>query len=171
MVQHSFTSTETRKLVRTDSPGRPPRLSHSSWTMVWRWGNRKLIYLSLRCHNHNDTCIKMGSDESHFNVWLIVRDKVTRQVFTAHNFWRERRAEADSNWGSSAYQPNALLLGETGSRGWGGGCCVYLSGGQCKTHNSQRAPTINTVTDIMKKTDALATLRKFCHRFRKSIIC
>ena len=25
------------------------------------------------------TCIKMGSDESHLNVSLIVRDKVTRQ--------------------------------------------------------------------------------------------
>ena len=25
------------------------------------------------------TCIKMGSDESHFSVSLIVRDKVTRQ--------------------------------------------------------------------------------------------
>ena len=24
---------ETRRLVRTDSPGRPPQLSHSSWTM------------------------------------------------------------------------------------------------------------------------------------------
>ena len=33
LVQYSFTSTETRKLVRTDSSGRPPRLSHSSWTM------------------------------------------------------------------------------------------------------------------------------------------
>ena len=32
MVQYTFTSTETRRLVRTDSPGRPPRLSHSSWT-------------------------------------------------------------------------------------------------------------------------------------------
>ena len=28
MVQYIFTSTETRRLVRTDSPGRPPRLSH-----------------------------------------------------------------------------------------------------------------------------------------------
>ena len=27
MVQYSFTSTETRRLVRTDSPGRPPRLT------------------------------------------------------------------------------------------------------------------------------------------------
>ena len=36
MVQYCFTSTETRRLVRTDSPGRPPRLSHSSWTMPQR---------------------------------------------------------------------------------------------------------------------------------------
>ena len=39
MDQYCFTSTETRRLVRTDSPGRPPRLSHSSWTInvstVW----------------------------------------------------------------------------------------------------------------------------------------
>ena len=34
MVQYSFTSTETIRLVRTDSPGRPPRLSNSSWTML-----------------------------------------------------------------------------------------------------------------------------------------
>ena len=27
----------------------------------------------------NDSCIKMSSDESHFNVSLIVRDQVTRQ--------------------------------------------------------------------------------------------
>ena len=39
------------------------------------------MYLSLHCyHQRNDFCIKMGSDESHFNVQLIVmRDKVTRQ--------------------------------------------------------------------------------------------
>ena len=36
IVQYSFTSTETRRLVRTDSPGRPPRLLHSSWTMTIR---------------------------------------------------------------------------------------------------------------------------------------
>ena len=32
------------------------------------------------------TCIKMGIDESHFNVSLIVRDKVTKTVSTDHNF-------------------------------------------------------------------------------------
>ena len=30
-----------------------------------------------------------------------------------HKFWRERRAEAESNQGLSAYQPNALPLGQT----------------------------------------------------------
>ena len=38
-----------------------------------------------------------------------------KTVSTDHNLWRERRAEADSNWGPSAYQPNALPLGPTGS--------------------------------------------------------
>ena len=42
-------------------------------------GEREIIYLSLHYHNENDSCIKMGSDESHFNISLIVRDKVTRQ--------------------------------------------------------------------------------------------
>ena len=34
---------------------------------------------------------------------------------TDHNFWRERRDKADSNQGPSAYQPNALPLGQMGS--------------------------------------------------------
>ena len=34
MVQCCFTSTETVRLVRTESPRRPPRLSHSSWTLI-----------------------------------------------------------------------------------------------------------------------------------------
>ena len=41
-------------------------------------GEREIICLSLHCHHQNDSCIKMGSDERHFNVPLIVRDKVTR---------------------------------------------------------------------------------------------
>ena len=50
------------------------------WGGIWRWGKREFIYLSLHCHHQHDSCIKMGSDESHINVSLIiVRDKVTRQ--------------------------------------------------------------------------------------------
>ena len=40
-------------------------------------GERDILFLSLHCHHQNDSCIKVGSDESHFNVSLIVRDKVT----------------------------------------------------------------------------------------------
>ena len=31
-------------------------------------GVEESIYLSLHCHHQNDLCIKMGTDESHFNV-------------------------------------------------------------------------------------------------------
>ena len=33
-------------------------------------GEREIIciYLSLHCHHQNDFCIKVGSDESHFNI-------------------------------------------------------------------------------------------------------
>ena len=44
-----------------------------------RGGKREIIYLFLHCHHQNDSCIKMGSDETYFNVSLIVRGKVTRQ--------------------------------------------------------------------------------------------
>ena len=42
-------------------------------------GGRGRLYLSLHSHHQNDPCFKVGSDESHFNVSLIVRIKVTRQ--------------------------------------------------------------------------------------------
>ena len=45
------------------------------------------IYLSLHCRHQNDSCIKMGSDKSDFNVSLIVRDKVTNKTVSIdHNF-------------------------------------------------------------------------------------
>ena len=57
MVQYCFTSTETRRLVRTDSLGRPPRLSHCSWTMSTR-----AIYKSdeqhVRLRSHVTRCLK-----------------------------------------------------------------------------------------------------------------
>ena len=31
-------------------------------------GEREIIYLSLHCHHQNESCIKLSSDESHFNV-------------------------------------------------------------------------------------------------------
>ena len=49
MVQYSFTSTETRRLVRTDSPGRPPRLPHSSWNMHTRSLTRRTFIHEVCC--------------------------------------------------------------------------------------------------------------------------
>ena len=31
-------------------------------------GGGEIIHLSLHCHHQNDSCIKVGSDESRFNV-------------------------------------------------------------------------------------------------------
>ena len=45
-----------------------------------------------------------------------MRDRVTRQSPQTTTFWRERRAEADSNQGPSACQPNTLPLGQTSSQ-------------------------------------------------------
>ena len=53
-------------------------------------GEREIIY--LHCHHQNDSCIKMGSDESHVNVSLIVRDKVTKQCLQTTTF--EEKGEA-----------------------------------------------------------------------------
>jgi len=48
---------------------------------IARDGGRERIYLMLLCHHHNDSCIKMGSEESHFNVSFIVRDKDKDKVY------------------------------------------------------------------------------------------
>ena len=45
---------------------------------VRMWGKRESLYTDGYTVTTRMTCIKMGSDESHFNVSLIVRDKVAR---------------------------------------------------------------------------------------------
>ena len=55
-------------------------------------GGKEIIYLSLHCHHQNDSCIKMGSDESHFNVLLIVRDKFTRQFPQTPTFLKRKES-------------------------------------------------------------------------------
>ena len=56
-------------------------------------GGGGIIYLSLHCHNQNESFIKMGSDESYFNVLLIVRDKVTRQCPQTTTFEEKRETK------------------------------------------------------------------------------
>ena len=72
-----LTSTETTRLIRDGEKG------------VWRWGSREIIYLSLHCHHQNNSCIKMGSDESHFNV-SVGDGQSHRTVSTNHNLFEEK---------------------------------------------------------------------------------
>ena len=66
-------------------------------------GERESIYLSLHYHHQNDSCIKMGSDESHFNVSLIVWDKVTRQCPQTTTFSERKESR-------SGFEPRSLCL-------------------------------------------------------------
>ena len=76
-----LTSTETIRLIRDGEKG---------GKRVWRWGKREIICLSLHCHHQNDSCIKMGSDESHFNVSVGSFGQSHRTVSTNHNLFEEK---------------------------------------------------------------------------------
>ena len=63
------------------------------------------------------TYIKMGSDESHFNVSVASDGQSHKTVSINHNLSKKKeRTEAVSNRGPTAYQPNAFPLGQTVSR-------------------------------------------------------
>ena len=53
-------------------------------------GGEEIIYLSLHCHHQNDSCIKMGSDESHFNVSVGNDEQSHKTVSTNHNLFEEK---------------------------------------------------------------------------------
>ena len=65
-------------------------------------GEREIIYLSLHCHHQNDSCIKMGSDESHFNVSELRRTKSQDSV---HRPQLLKRKESRSR-----FEPRSLCL-------------------------------------------------------------
>ena len=58
-------------------------------------GKREIMYLSLHCHHQNDSCVKMGGDESHFNTSEIVRYKLTRECLQTTMF--EERGKPKRN--------------------------------------------------------------------------
>ena len=75
-----MTSTETIRLIRDGEKGE----------VVWRWGEREIIYLSLHCYHHNDFCIKMGSDENHLNISVESDGQSHKTVSTNHNLFEEK---------------------------------------------------------------------------------
>ena len=51
----------------------------------------EIIYLSQHCHHQNDCrCIKMSSDESHFNVSVGSDGQSHKTVSTNHNLFEEK---------------------------------------------------------------------------------
>ena len=63
------------------------------------------MYLSLYCHHQNESCLKIGSEESSFNVSLTVRGEITRECPQTTIFEEKGEPEADSNRSLTAYQP------------------------------------------------------------------
>ena len=65
-------------------------------------GRGKIIIPDATCHHQNDSCIKMGSYESHFNALLIVRVKSQDSVHKPHLLKRR--------WESKRNRTEVLLL-------------------------------------------------------------
>ena len=53
-------------------------------------GEGDYIPIAAHCHHQNDSCIKMGSDESHFNVSVGLDGQSHRTVSTNHNLSEEK---------------------------------------------------------------------------------
>ena len=89
-------------------------------------GWREIIYLPLHCHHQNDFCIKMGSDESHFNVSVGSDGQSHKKVSTNHNLFEEKgepkryRSEVLPLTSLTA-RPNRFTGGGWGLGGGGGG--------------------------------------------------
>ena len=56
-------------------------------------GEREIIYLSLHCHHQNDSSIKMGSDDSHFNVSAGSDGQSHKTVSTNRNLFDKKREQ------------------------------------------------------------------------------
>ena len=79
-------------------------------------GGGRLYTYRYTVTTQNDSCIKMGSDESHFNVLVGNGGQSHKTVSTNHNLFGEKgEPKRYRTVGPSAYQPNALPLGQTGS--------------------------------------------------------
>ena len=57
---------------------------------VWRKREIIYIYIATHCHPQNDSCIKMGSDESQFNVSVGSDGQSHKTVSTNHNLFEEK---------------------------------------------------------------------------------
>ena len=69
-------------------------------------GEREIIYLSLHCHHQNDSCIKVGSDESQFNVSVGSDGQSHKTVSANHNLFEEK---GEPKWNRTEVLPHTSL--------------------------------------------------------------
>ena len=77
---------------------------------------RVRLDLSLHCHHQNDSCIKMGIAESHFNVSSVVGGQSQKDNVPRPQLLKREGSRSESNRGPSAYQHSAFPLGQAGSQ-------------------------------------------------------
>ena len=81
-------------------------------------GKREQDYIPIAALHQNNSCVKMGGDESHFNISLIVKNKVTRQgpqTATYEGKGEPKRIRTEDRLLTSL-TPNDLTLNHTCSR-------------------------------------------------------
>ena len=61
------------------------------------------LYLLLHCHHQNDSCIRMGSDENHFNVSVGSDGPSHKTVCTNHTFLNRKESR-------SGFEPRSFRL-------------------------------------------------------------
>ena len=59
-------------------------------TAIGGGGGGGRLYLTLHCHHQNDSCVKMGSGGSHFNVSFIVEEQ--SHLRKCGSVWRSDKA-------------------------------------------------------------------------------
>ena len=89
LVQYCFTATETMRLVRTDSPGLPHRLSHNSWTMC-------ILRMVECCFTSRETVglLGTGAQDGHLDIHTAPELCILRLMADLFN----RSKELDSDW-------------------------------------------------------------------------
>ena len=93
-VHCCFTPTETIRLIRDREKG---------GKCVQRCEKKEIIYLLIHCHHQNDSCIKVGGNESHFHVSVGSDGQSYKTVSTNHNLFEKK---GEPKW----YQTEVLPL-------------------------------------------------------------
>ena len=74
------------------------------------------VYVTLHCHPQNDSFIQIGSDESHFNVFIKREEQRVTRRCPQTTIFEEKGEPMRGIELTSLSSYNALPLGQTGSQ-------------------------------------------------------